>query len=159
MLSPGKHLCYWNDCLGLSWSPQSSLHQNRIKIRTAYSIRTQALCECVRESLFPQQAEHQNNFRAHCSRSFSCKIKNRQAGVGVGGENNRPREERKQVKEGTPGCAGGWKEGGKGGAPCASTSEQAAEAAEGRRQLKFINQNHNSESACSKVINVNFLKS
>lgn len=117
MLSPGKHLCYWNVCLGLSRSPQSSLHQNCIQTCTTYSIGTQALCECMRGSLFQQQAEHQNNFRAHCGRSFSFKIKSRQAGVGAGGGNNRPREERKQVKEGTPGCAGGWEEGGRDGRP------------------------------------------
>lgn len=77
--------------------------------------------EYVRESLFPQQAEHQNSSRAHCCRSSSYKIKDRQAGMQV--ERAQTDPERTQVKGETPGWAGGQKEGDRDEVPCVSTSE------------------------------------
>lgn len=66
-------------------------------------------------------------------------------------EKNKSKEERTQVKEaGTPGWAGGWKEKDTDEAPCISTSEQATDVAEERRQLKSINQNHNWRTCVQK---------
>lgn len=106
------------------------------------------------KSFFPQQAEHQNSFGAHWSGSFSCKIKNRRAGMWPGGGEYRTREERTRGKEGTAGCAGKQKEGDRDEAPCVAAAEQDAES-----QLQSINQNRDLENVRSKVINVNFLKS
>lgn len=97
MNSLRKHLCFWNICLVSSGVHSPFLYQNRIQTHTTYCIRRiQAVYEGVRESLFPQHAEHQNSFRARCSRSFSCKMKNRLAGMWMGRERKQTHNEERR---------------------------------------------------------------
>lgn len=102
-----------------------------------------------------------HGLRAHRGRSFRQKRKDRHTGRQVGRGKYRSREAETEMQEGSPrgwGRRVGERTQTWGALSFYTWAWESCRAAWGRKELKFINQNHNLEILCSESIHANLLK-